>query len=174
MPIRTRRALALAGGCSVLLAFLWYAVSYVGVFERADWHVFVSFYNLTHAYHRHRIHATASFVVSLSDPARYAFLALLPVAVALARRRARDACAVAVLVFAAGATTLLLKHLLSQPGGGSSLEFVSPVPYPRFPSGHATAAMALVLALTFVVRLASGRWRRGSARCSPPRSATRC
>ena len=72
------------------------------------------------------------------------------VVVALARRRARDACAVVVLVFGAGATTLLLKQLLPQAPVVSFLGIISPVPYPRFPSGHATAAMALVLALTSV------------------------
>jgi hypothetical protein len=55
-----------------------------------------------------------------------------------------------VLVFGAGATAVVLKHLLPQPGSGSFLEFFFPVPYPHFPSGHATAAMALALALTFV------------------------
>jgi len=150
MPVRTKWTLVLASGCSVLLALLWYAAFHVGVLERADRHVFVSFYNLTHPYYRHRVHATASFIVSLCDPAHYAYLALLPVLVALARRRVREACAVAVLVFGAGATTLLLKQMLPQTPVFSFLGILSPVPYPRFPSGHATAAMALVLALTVV------------------------
>lgn len=37
-----------------------------------------------------------------------------------------------------------------QPEVVSFLGIASPFPYPRFPSGHSTTAMALVLALTFV------------------------
>jgi membrane-associated phospholipid phosphatase len=149
MTVRTKWVLRLAGGFAILLALLWYAASYVGVFGRADQHLFYSFYNLTHPYYHHRVHATASWLVSLCDPSRYAVVASLIIAVALARRQARDACAAAVLMVGAGATALVLKHVLPQPGG-AFLEIFSPVPYPRFPSGHATAAMALVLALTFV------------------------
>ena len=150
MPIRAKRALGFAGGCSALLALLWYAAFHVGFFERADRQVFVSFYNLTYPYYRHRVHATATFFVSLCDPSRYAYLVVLPVVVALARRRAHDACAVLVLLVGAGATALALKHLVPQAQVGSFLGIDSPVPYPRFPSGHATAAMALVLSLTWV------------------------
>lgn len=139
-----------ASGCFALLALLWYAAFHVGFFERADRQVFASFFNLTFPYYRHRVHATAEFVVSLCDPSRLAFLALLPIAVALARRRAYEACAVVVLFAGAGATALVLKHLLPQAAVASFPDIASLVPYPRFPSGHATGAMSLVLALAFV------------------------
>jgi membrane-associated phospholipid phosphatase len=135
----------------VLLALLWYAAFHIDFLERADHKVFVSFYNLTYPYHRDRVHATATLFVSVCDPSRFAFAALVPVAVALTRRRAYDACAVVVLLVGSGATTLVLKHVLPEPEVVSFLGIVSPVPYPRFPSGHTTAAMSLVLALTFVI-----------------------
>ncbi|HKO27828.1 MAG TPA: phosphatase PAP2 family protein [Solirubrobacteraceae bacterium] len=150
MPTRAKCALGLVGGCAALLALLWYAAFHVGFFERADREVFASFYNLTSPYHRHRVHETATLVVSLCDPSHYVYLVVLPVAVALGRRRARDVFAVLVLVVGAGATTLVLKHVVPQTNAGSLQGIASVVPYPRFPSGHSTAAMALVLALTFV------------------------
>jgi membrane-associated phospholipid phosphatase len=150
MPTRVKSALGLAGVCVALLILLWYAAFHVGVFQRADRQMCLSFFNLTFPDYRHRVHEIASFVVSLCDPSRFAYLALLPVAVALARRRAYEACAVAVLLVGAGAAALLLKHLLPQPRVASFPDIASLIPYPRFPSGHATAAMSLVLALVFV------------------------
>ena len=104
----------------------------------------LAFYNFAFLYERHG--GAAKFVVSLCDPSRVVFLAAVPVVVALARRRAYDAFAVLVLLAGAGFTTLVLKHVLPEP----FLGVPSPVPYPRFPSGHSTAAMSLVLALTLV------------------------
>jgi hypothetical protein len=82
MPTSARWDLGLAGACARLLALLWYAAFHVGFFERADWQVFASFYNLTYPSYRHRVHETATFVVSLCDPAHYVYLVVLPVAVA--------------------------------------------------------------------------------------------
>jgi membrane-associated phospholipid phosphatase len=151
MPIRARWALGFAGACSALLGLLWLAAFHVGFVERADHKVFVAFYNLTYLYYRHRIYATATSIVSLCDPSSIVYLAALPVGIALARRRPYDACAVVVLLGGASVATLVLKHLLPEPGVVSFLGVTSPVPYPRFPSGHSTAAMSLVLALTLVV-----------------------
>jgi membrane-associated phospholipid phosphatase len=150
MPTRVKWALGGAAGCVAVLALLWYAAFHVGFFERADRQVFASFYNLTYPHYRGRVHQTATLFVSLCDPSHYVYLVVLPVAVALARRRASDACAVVVLIGGAGATTLVLKHLVPQTAVVSFPDIASVVPYPRFPSGHSTAAMALVLALTFV------------------------
>jgi membrane-associated phospholipid phosphatase len=133
-----------------VLALLWCAAFHLGFVERADRRVFLSFYNLTYPYYRSHVHDTATLFVSLCDPSHYVFLVVLPVAVALARRRGLDACAALVLIVGAGATTLVLKHLVPQAKVASFPDLASVVPYPRFPSGHSTAAMALVLALTFV------------------------
>ena len=120
MPIRVRWALGCAGACSVLLGLLWLAAFHVGFVERADHKVFVAFYNLTYLYYRHRISATATSIVSLCDPSRVFFLAALPVAVALVRRRPFDACAVVALLGGASITTLVLKHLLPEPQSSRS------------------------------------------------------
>ena len=151
MTVRAKWALGLAAGCSVLLALLWYAAFHVGWFERADRQVLGSFYSLIHPHYRHRVHSVAIFLVSLCNLYPYVFLAAVPVLVALLRRRVYDACAVLALIAGAGATTLALKHLLPQDTLVSFMGISFSVPTPRFPSGHATAAMALVLALTIVV-----------------------
>ena len=151
MTVRAKWALGLAAGCSVLLALLWYAAFHVGWFERADRQVLDSFYSLIHPHYRHRVHSIAIFLVSLCNLYPFVFLAAVPVLVALLRRRVYDGCAVAVLILGAGATTLALKHLLPQDTLVSFMGISFSVPAPRFPSGHATAAMALVLALTLVV-----------------------
>jgi membrane-associated phospholipid phosphatase len=150
MPTRVKWALGGAAGCVAVLALLWFAAFHVGFFERGDRKVFLSFYSLTYPHYRGRVHDTATWFVSLCDPSHYVYLVVLPVAVALARRRAYDACAVLVLVGGAGATTLVLKHLVPQTQVVSVTDIASVVPYPRFPSGHSTAAMALALSLTFV------------------------
>ncbi len=144
MPIRARWALGFAGACAAMVGLLWLAAFHVGFVERADHEVLLAFYNFPFLYEQHG--NAARFVVSLCDPSRVVFLAAVPVVVALARRRAHDACAVLVLLAGAGVTTLVLKHVLPEP----FLGVPSPVPYPRFPSGHSTAAMSLVLALTLV------------------------
>jgi membrane-associated phospholipid phosphatase len=150
MPTRVKWALGAVGGCAALLALLWFAAFHVGFFQRADRQVFVSFFDLTYPHYSNRVHATATLFVSLCDPSHYVYLVVLPLAVALARRRAYDAGAVLVLVLGAGATTLVLKHLVPQAKVASFPDIASVVPYPRFPSGHSTAAMALVLALILV------------------------
>jgi membrane-associated phospholipid phosphatase len=150
MPIRARWAFGAAATCAALLSLLWLASFHVGFFKHADQRVFVAFYNLTYLYYRHRIYSTASFFVSLCDVSRFLYLAVLPVVIALVRRRVRDACAVALLMLGASFTTQVLKLVLPEPRVLSFLGVVSPVPYPRFPSGHATAAMTLALAFVLV------------------------
>ena len=140
--------MGLAGGCFAVLGVLWFAAFDLALVERADNKVLFAFYGLGGLYHRHRIHTTANVFVALFDPAHLVVLAVVPVVVALARRRPYDACAALVLMAGACITTLALKHLLPEPRAASLL--ISPVPYPRFPSGHSTGAMALVLALALV------------------------
>lgn len=144
MPNRVRWALGFAGTCAAMVGLLWVAAFHVGFVERADNKVLFAFYNFTFLYEQHG--NAARFVVWLCDPSRVVFLAAVPLVVALARRRGHDACAVLFLLAGAGVTTLALKHVLPEP----FLGVPSPVPHPRFPSGHSTAAMSLVLALTLV------------------------
>ena len=150
MPTRTSRALVYAAACLLLLGLLWFGAFYLGFVKLADERVFIGFYDLTYEHYQHRIVATAQFLVSPFDPSRFVYLGAVCVVIALVRRRPRDACAVLVLLGGASLTTLVLKHLLPEPRVVSFFRYPSPVPYPRFPSGHATAAMALVLSLTLV------------------------
>src|ERR1700740_2833419 len=92
MPTRAKWALGFAGGCFAALGVLWFAAFHVGFVERADDKVFVAFYNLTDLYQRHRIHRTAELFVAPFDPDHFVVLVVLPVILALARRRPYDAC----------------------------------------------------------------------------------
>jgi membrane-associated phospholipid phosphatase len=132
-----------------MVGLLWLAAFHVGFVERADRKVFLAFYNFPFLYEQHR--GAAKFIVALCDPSRAIWLGAVPVVVALARRRARDAGAVLVLLAGASITTLVLKGVLPEPRVLPFINgFPSPVPYPRFPSGHSTVAMSVVLALTLV------------------------
>ena len=154
MTIRGKWAMGLAAGCSVAAG----AAVVRGVPRglrraRPTRRCSPPFYNLTYA----RTTAIASMrprpsSSSLCDPSRFAYLALLPVLVALrSSAGAATACAVVVLVVRGGRHDAGAQARASAaPRLASFLGIVSPVPDPRFPSGHSTAAMALVLALTFV------------------------
>jgi membrane-associated phospholipid phosphatase len=144
-----------AAGCTVLLAATWLTAFHVSFVQRADRSIFVSFYDLTFLYYRHRIDAATNFFVSLCNPRPYVYLALVVAAIALVQRLRLAFCAAAILA-AANVTTQLLKRVVPQQRSDSLLGGASPVPHVSWPSGHATAAMALVLALTVV---APGRIR---------------
>jgi membrane-associated phospholipid phosphatase len=75
------------------------------------------------------------------------------VAIALARRRYRQAAAALAVVAGANVTTQLLKPALGglDPLGGDAERFSQGI----FPSGHATVAMSLALALVIVVPAAA-------------------
>lgn len=136
--------------CFVLLALTWFASFHVGCFQHADQKTFVAFYDLTYLYYRARVDNALSFVISLCDPSPYLYLGLFCVALGLVRRTLRAACAAGIVLVGANLTTLLLKHLLAEPRSVSLVVGASAVPYPRWPSGHTTAAMAFVIALTLV------------------------
>jgi membrane-associated phospholipid phosphatase len=83
-------------------------------------------------------------IAHLADPAPFALIGLALIVVAIARGRARVGLAIAVVLPAAAITTELLKHLLAHPRiaewlGADQINAAS------WPSGHATAAMALAL-----------------------------
>jgi membrane-associated phospholipid phosphatase len=100
-----------------------------------------------------------SHIAHLADPAPYGLIGLALVIVALARRRGRVALAIAVVLIGSVLTTELLKPLLSHPrpqewlGDGQ-------IASAAWPSGHATAAMALALCAVLAV---PARWRPAAA-----------
>ena len=138
MPENARRA---AGGACVLTAMLvaLYGVIHIGLVQHADYSILRGFSDLG----RHpRVGSTASFIAHLCDPDPYVYLCLIPIVVALLRRRVWVTLAIVAILLGANVTTELLKPLLDihraywlpgAPLAGS------------WPSGHATAAMALAL-----------------------------
>ncbi len=99
-----------------------------------------------------------SAVAHLADPPLYLIATAVLLAVALrARRRPRLAVGVAVLLGGSAITTQLLKHALAQPRLVDWLGAFQ-VGNASWPSGHATAAMALALAAVLVAGRGRRRW----------------
>ena len=139
MSRRARIALRGAAAGVVLLILTWYAAFHVGIVERADRSILNGFAGL----HRPRVDEITNFVAHLCDPNPYVFLAAIPVAVALIRRRPRVAVTVGLIMLGANMTTQLIKPLLATT---RSFPFTGPViDAASWPSGHATAVMSLAL-----------------------------
>jgi membrane-associated phospholipid phosphatase len=134
------RLLAVVG----LLALFatWFGAFHVAVFEHADQSVFRGFADLSE--HPH-VSSVASFIARLCNPQPFIYLAAIPVAVALVRRRTRLAIAITAILLGANVTTELLKPLLAHPRAAWLLGGQAPVAVASWPSGHATAAMSLAL-----------------------------
>ncbi len=144
MAIRARWALAGAAGCVMLLAATRIAAFHIAFFRNADLTTYLGFMDL----HRHgAVQAATRLFVGLCDPQIYVFWAPIVVVIALLRGRPRVAVGVGVVLLGANVTTEVLKHALAQP---RSVELVNggfPLPGTLWPSGHSTAAMAVVLCL---------------------------
>jgi membrane-associated phospholipid phosphatase len=97
----------------------------------------------------------ASSVSFLADPLPQLVLLVVVGAIALYRRRPRLALASVALVVGANVTTQLLKVALSHPRFQPTLGYRQ-VGETAFPSGHATAALAMAGAFALVV---PRRWR---------------
>jgi membrane-associated phospholipid phosphatase len=143
MPRRARIALVGAAALVGLLLITWYAAFHVAVLQRADVSIYNGFVDLSS---RRHVTGAATFIARLCNPEPYVFLCGVPVVVALLRRRWDLAVAIVVILLGANATRHLLKPLVAEP---------RPQPGPAWwlpgsgswPSGHATAAMALALCL---------------------------
>ena len=92
----------------------------------------------------------AERAIRLGDPMPVALAACALASVALMRGRPRHALLVVVLVALTSVSSQVLKALLAYPRHGSAAgtTFIAPE---AFPSGHATAAMTLAIALVIVV-----------------------
>jgi membrane-associated phospholipid phosphatase len=90
----------------------------------------------------------ATWLAHLCDPPTYGLLGAVLVAVALVRGRRRVALAVPVVLVGAELTTQVLKPLLATPRGSEWLQ--SNIGAASWPSGHATAALALALCAVLV------------------------
>jgi membrane-associated phospholipid phosphatase len=139
--LRARNAFIGAGVCAGLLPIVWLLAFHVGAVEHADQSIFKGFLDLQ----RGSIPWIAGHIARLCSPKAYTCLAVVPVAVALVRRRRRLAVTLAVILISAPATTELIKPLLAETRPHSLFGIFQPVGPVSWPSGHATAAMSLAL-----------------------------
>lgn len=132
------QAFGLACACVAAGAVVWALASFVSIVHRADARLL---YDFTRA-NRPSVERVGELALHLLDPSLFVLWGIALVAFALSRGRGRVALAVAAILTLAPATSELLKPLLAQPHasvGGVHINSSS------WPSGHSTAAMALVL-----------------------------
>ena len=169
MVPRARIALlgAVAGGIGLLA--VWLAAFHVARLAALDQRVLEGFVELRTRPH---VSGLAARIASICDPKPYAVCALLIVGLALLRGRLRLGLAAAGSLVAAPATTELLKPWLAAPRPSDTLLLAQhPLPPGSWPSGHATAAMALGLGLTLVM---PARWRPWAAAAGAGFAAAVC
>lgn len=108
---------------------------------------------------RPRLTPWLSHIAHLANPGPYALIGLALVLMALARRRVPVAIAIATILIGSAVTTQLLKPLLAHPRPQEWLG-KGQIAAASWPSGHATAAMALALCAVLAV---PARWRPAAA-----------
>jgi membrane-associated phospholipid phosphatase len=141
LPQRSLTPLVAAAACVLTAVLVWLTAYHLSPFEALDQRTFEGFLGLSRP-------ATAGWAAQfshLADPGPFALFAAALVIVALVRRRLKTAIAVAVILAGSNLSTQLLKPALAKP------EVFPGVDTATWPSGHATAAMALVLCLVLVV-----------------------
>jgi len=135
--------LGLAGLCLVALALTWVLAELVPAAQVRDSVTLHDFALLS----RPHVDQIANALLRLLDPPELVLWTLGLVAVALARRRRRVALAVALVMALAPLSAEALKPLLAHPHvpiGSLHIDAAS------WPSGHSTAALALVLCALLV------------------------
>jgi membrane-associated phospholipid phosphatase len=147
MSNRSRIALLGAAAGILLLVVVDLAAFHLGAAQRLDARVFDALGGLrVHP----RVTGPASWWASLCNVVPYAYLCLVPLAIALVRRRRDLALLSAAVLLGANVSTEILKALLDQVRPAGLVPAAAPV-RGAWPSGHATAAMALALCLVLVV-----------------------
>lgn len=139
-----RVPLRVAGLCALALALTWVVAALVPATHVKD---AVALYDFT-LLGRPRVDILANAVLFLLDPPLYTLWGVLLVALAILRGRPRVALAIGLVLSLAPLSAEALKPLLAHPHariGGSEIGAAS------WPSGHATAAMALALCAVLVV-----------------------
>jgi membrane-associated phospholipid phosphatase len=135
--------LCVAGLCVLALALTWVVAALVPPTHVKD---AVALYDFT-LLGGPRLDEVANALLQLLDPVLYTLWGLMLVAVALRRRCPRLALAVALVLGLAPLTAELLKPLLAHPHAWVGEDWVKAA---SWPSGHATAAMALALCAVLV------------------------
>jgi membrane-associated phospholipid phosphatase len=136
-------ALSIAGLCVAGLALTWLVAALVPAAHVRD---AVALHDFT-LLGRPHVDTIANFLLDLLDPALFTLWAVLLVAFALSRGRPRVALAVACVMGFAPLTAETLKPLLAHSHAQVGYTYIDPA---SWPSGHATAAVALVLCAVLV------------------------
>jgi membrane-associated phospholipid phosphatase len=142
-PPSAAAALGVAGLCVLALALTWVVAALVPAAHAKD---AVALYDFT-LLGGPRADNLANNLLHLLDPALYILWGVLLIAVALWRRRPRVALAVGLVMSLAPLTAETLKPLLAHPHAriyGDEITAAS------WPSGHASAATALVMCAVLV------------------------
>ncbi|HTA11888.1 MAG TPA: phosphatase PAP2 family protein [Solirubrobacteraceae bacterium] len=134
-----RAPLGVALTCVLALALVWVVVNQVPAVHYRDADTLYRFTLLS----RPRLDEAMNFLLHLLDPLQFVLWGTALVALALARSRPRVAVAMVAVMSLAPLTAETLKPLLAEPHDVVGGVFVGPA---SWPSGHATAALSLVLA----------------------------
>jgi membrane-associated phospholipid phosphatase len=138
------RALGIAALCLAGLAATWVVAALVPITHARDATTLYDFTRLG----RPRVDLLANHLLDLLEPGLYTVWGLMLVGIALLRRRPRLALAIAVVLPLAPLSAEMLKPLLAHPHAYSGLKDITAA---SWPSGHATAAMALALCAVMAV-----------------------
>lgn len=142
-PPSATGALLVAGLCVLALALTWVVAALVPATHAKD---AVALYDFT-LLGRPKVDDLANALLHLLDPLLYTIWALLLMAAALWRRRPRVALAVGIVMGMAPLTAETLKPLLAH---AHSRIYGDEITAASWPSGHASAATALVMCAVLV------------------------
>jgi membrane-associated phospholipid phosphatase len=136
-------AIAVAALCVTAMALVWAVAGYVPGAHFRDAAVLHDFIMVGSP----RVDEVGNFMLHLLEPERFVLWGLALVAFAIARSRPRTALAVVAVMALAPLTSETLKPLVAHPHLQLYGVHIGPA---SWPSGHATAALALVLSAVLV------------------------
>jgi len=136
-------ALGIAALCAIGLALVWIAAELTPAGQARDSILLNHFVLLN----RPRVDVLANALLGVLAPAPFICFGLILVAIAIVRGRPRVALAVALVLSLAPLTAETLKPLLAHPHVQIGGIYIAPA---SWPSGHSTAALALVLCAVLV------------------------
>jgi membrane-associated phospholipid phosphatase len=141
---RTAPALVVAALCAAFAALVWVLAFHSGAGISAD-HAALRGFGALDDLH---LHPLAEAIARLCDPLPYAVLCLGVLAHTYRTRGPRGVLAALAILAAANGLTHVLKELAAQPRPVFDMHVLAA----SWPSGHATAAMALALCATIAAR----------------------
>ena len=151
MTLRIAYALLGALVCAAAAVLTWAVAFRTGLGHAADARVLSGLA----AYQQTRVEPLAQLVAVICNPVPYAALAATVTGAALLRAGARGAAVVAAILVIPNAITQVLKGELAEDRSGVVAAQIH-VEAAAWPSGHATAAMSLAIALVLIT---PGAWR---------------